>query len=110
MYRRTDVVTVTGKGELRRARAAPDAILGLDHEDRMSSLRESYRGSEPVRSCADDDRIVGSELGHFVTAWRGDGRRRSASSPRRIPIERGRARRGATRSTGTRCRAWLARA
>ncbi len=92
MYRRTDVVTVTGKGELRRARAAPDAILGLDHEDRMSSLRESYRGSEPVRSCADDDRIVGSELGHFVTAWRGDGRRRSASSPRRIPIERGRAR------------------
>jgi hypothetical protein len=53
--RRADVVPEAGERQLGRARAAADAVLRLEDEDRASGLRESDRGGEPVRAGADDD-------------------------------------------------------
>jgi hypothetical protein len=54
---RADVVPEAGERELGRARAAADAVLRLEDEDRASGLRESDRGGKPVRAGADDDGV-----------------------------------------------------
>jgi hypothetical protein len=55
--RRADVVPEPGKRQLERARAAADRVLRLEDADGPSSLSERDGGSEPVRACADDDRV-----------------------------------------------------
>jgi hypothetical protein len=54
---RADVVPKAGERQLGRARAAADAVLRLEDEDRASGLRQSDRGGEPVRAGADDDGV-----------------------------------------------------
>jgi hypothetical protein len=53
---RADVVPEAGERQLGSARAAADAALRLEEEDRASGLRKSDRGGEPVRA-ADEDGV-----------------------------------------------------
>jgi hypothetical protein len=54
---RADVVPEAWECQLGRARAAADAVLRLEDEDRAPGLREGGRGGEPVRAGADDDGV-----------------------------------------------------
>jgi hypothetical protein len=43
--------------QLSAARAAANALLRFEDEDRTAGLREGDRGSQPVRAGADDDGV-----------------------------------------------------
>jgi hypothetical protein len=58
MDRRTDVVQITGLGELEGARSTADRLVRLEDTDRQPRARDLDRGAEAVRSCSHHDRVV----------------------------------------------------
>jgi hypothetical protein len=52
-----NVVTKSGKRQLRRACPAPDGLAGLDDANRSPGLSERDRSSKAVRPCPDDDGV-----------------------------------------------------
>ena len=53
-----DVVSESGQGERRRARATSDGLRALHYYDGPSRFGEDDCGGEPVRSGTDDYRVI----------------------------------------------------
>ena len=59
MDRRADIVVKTGQSQFRRAGPTSNLIMGLDHVDRGTLLREVNGGGETIRTGPDDEGVVG---------------------------------------------------
>ena len=58
MNRRTHIVAKPGQRQLLGSRASADRLMRFENEDRESRARERDRGSESIRSGADNNGVV----------------------------------------------------
>ena len=63
VYRRADIVNITGQGKFSRTHAAAENRSRLIDNYRASRLRQGNRRRQAVRAGADDDGIVA--IGHL---------------------------------------------